>query len=158
MSNKERGLEREPEPKIGEAANALLRRGEPSRRGELVQEVRHKNTMRENMARQRSEKIEREKQEAIARALAAAERERQRQEKENVLKSAAQAHDPPAVSSAPHPSPLMPDSTRKVAQLSARDGVKHNFQEQAEPPPLPTLQWFEDEEPEYERKPGHRLG
>jgi hypothetical protein len=74
LSNKARGIEREPEPKLGEAANALLRRGEPSRRGELVLEIRVRNTMRENMAKQR------EKQEAVARALEAARRVEQEQQ------------------------------------------------------------------------------
>lgn len=131
LSKKERGLEREPEPKIGEAANALLRRGEPSRRGELVQEVRQRNsqrnTMRENMARQRSEKIEREKQEAIARALAAAERERLQQEKENAIFRALAAAERELMRQE-QPSqhqPVVDDAyERKLAELKAREEEK----------------------------------
>lgn len=92
LSNKERGIDREPEPKIGEAANALLRRGEASRRGTLAQEVRRRNTLRENMTRQaerrRSEQIEREKREAVARALEAA---RAAQSRERTLTDIANA-------------------------------------------------------------------
>lgn len=97
MSLKEQGIDREPQPKIGEAANALMKRGQPTRIGERWREVADRNamkenaarvramrreeeaqeqqrrpTMRENMARQRTERIEREKQEAIERALRAA--------------------------------------------------------------------------------------
>ena len=82
----EQGIDREPQPKIGEAANALQRRGEPSRRGELhkqvternadklrqVQEEQQRVTMREHMARQRSERREAEKSADMARALEAA--------------------------------------------------------------------------------------
>jgi hypothetical protein len=75
LSNKAQGLDREPEPKIGEAANALMRRGQPTKLGERVQEIRKRNTMRENMARQRSGKLDREKQEAMRRALEAAARQ-----------------------------------------------------------------------------------
>lgn len=57
LSNQARGLDREPEPKIGPAANAMLRRGEETRIGEQVQEVRKRNSMRENMARQRFQKL-----------------------------------------------------------------------------------------------------
>lgn len=55
-SNEAQGLDREPEPKIGKAANALMKRGDLSRLGEYVQQVRQRNSMRVNMARQRDEK------------------------------------------------------------------------------------------------------
>ena len=100
LSNAAQGIEREPQPKLGEAATALMRRGEPSRAGARWKEVADRNAMRENAARvtkmrgseavspmranmaaqaarkaegRRTEKQEREKQEAIARALHAAQ-------------------------------------------------------------------------------------
>jgi hypothetical protein len=72
LSNKAQGIEREPEPKLGEAATALMRQGKPSRRGDLVQQVRQRNSMRYNMARQRSGALGKQKEDAIARALQAA--------------------------------------------------------------------------------------
>jgi hypothetical protein len=91
----EQGIDREPQPKIGEAANALQRRREPAQLAERCKEVIDRNaakeaaraaetlrqereeeqrrvTMREHMARQRSERLEAEKREAVARALEAA--------------------------------------------------------------------------------------
>ena len=96
----ERGIDREPQPKIGEAANALQRRGEPAQLAERCKEVIDRNaakeaaraaemlrqereeeqrriTMREHMARQQREKQEAEKREAqksadLARALESA--------------------------------------------------------------------------------------
>jgi hypothetical protein len=96
----EQGIDREPQPKIGEAANALQRRGEPAQLAERCKEVIDRNaakeaaraaetlrqereeeqrrvTMREHMARQQIEKQETEKREAqksadIARALESA--------------------------------------------------------------------------------------
>lgn len=99
LSLKAQGIEREPEPKIGPSANAIMRRGEPSRRGGLVLEVRKRNTMRQNMARQRTEKEEREKQEAISRALEAARR----------------------VQKAPEPIPTPSPSPQKTARPPASD-------------------------------------
>ena len=72
LSNKAQGIQREPEPKLGEAATALMRQGKPSRRGDLVQQVRQRNSMRYNMARQRSGALGKQKEDAIARALQAA--------------------------------------------------------------------------------------
>lgn len=73
LSNQAQGIAREPEPKLGEAACAILRRGESSRRGQLVQEVRQRNSMRANMARQRPGKLGQDKEDAINRALQAAQ-------------------------------------------------------------------------------------
>lgn len=72
MSNAAQGIDREPEPKIGPAANAIMRRGDETRRGQLVQEIRLRNTMRQNMARQRFGSLGQQKEDAIARALRAA--------------------------------------------------------------------------------------
>ena len=90
----EQGIEREPQPKLGEAATALMRQGQPTRLGDRWKEIADRNAMRDNanrvmkmraaekpapspmranMARQRAEKIERDKQEAIKRALQAAQ-------------------------------------------------------------------------------------
>lgn len=119
----EQGIDREPQPKIGEAANALMRRGEPARRGELHKEVADRNamkenaahvaklreqedeqrrvTMREHMARQRTERLEAEKREAVARALDAAaqqaardQAEKQRADKERAERQASQPEAP----------------------------------------------------------------
>jgi len=72
LSNQAQGLEREPEPKIGEAANALYRRGETSEKVEKVKEVRQRNSMRENMARQRQGRLGNAKRQDVAKALRAA--------------------------------------------------------------------------------------
>ena len=101
LSNAAQGLDREPQPKMGKAAIALMRRGEPSHMGERLKEVANRNAMRENAARvskardaewssqhspmrqnmakqaeqRHSAKVEAEKQEAVARALEAAARQ-----------------------------------------------------------------------------------
>lgn len=72
LSNAAQGIDREPEPKLGEAATALMRQGQPTRLGDLVKQVRQRNSMRYNMARQRSGALGQQKEDAIARALQAA--------------------------------------------------------------------------------------
>lgn len=57
LSNKARGIELEPEPKIGHQANAMLRRGVVTPFALHTQQVRQRNaSMRENMRRQAEEK------------------------------------------------------------------------------------------------------
>lgn len=69
LSNEARGIDREPQPKLGETATALMRRGEPSRLADRWQQVvkgnaqrgrgpRPPSPMRENMARQAQRKRE----------------------------------------------------------------------------------------------------
>jgi hypothetical protein len=145
----EQGIDREPQPKIGEAANALMRRGEPSRRGELHKEVADRNamkentarvmamreqeeeqrrvTMREHMARQRSERLEAEKREAVTRALDAAaqqaardQAEKERAEKERQDRERADRER--AARPAPPPPPEKSEPARQ------------------QPPPAPTGQ------------------
>lgn len=95
----EQGIEREPQPKLGEAATALMRQGQPTRLGARWKEVADRNAMQANAARvmkqrqaeaspkvsppispmranmaaqaerKRSAKVEAEKQEAMKRAL-----------------------------------------------------------------------------------------
>lgn len=62
----ERGIDREPQPKIGEAANALMKRGQKTRIGERWREVADRNAMKENAARVRAmrEQEDRERAEA----------------------------------------------------------------------------------------------
>lgn len=105
LSNEAQGIEREPQPKLGEAATALMRRGEPSRAGARWKEVADRNAMRENAARvmrqrqaeaagkvstmranmaaqaarKRAPEVEAEKQAALKRALDAAAQQRARE-------------------------------------------------------------------------------
>ena len=51
LSNKAQGIEREPQPKLGEAATALMRRGELSRLADRWKQVAHRNAMQANAAR-----------------------------------------------------------------------------------------------------------
>jgi hypothetical protein len=153
----EQGIDREPQPKIGEAANALMRRGEPSRRGELHKEVADRNamkdntarvmamreqeeeqrrvTMREHMARQRSERLEAEKREAVARALDAAAQQaaRDQAEKERADEGTAR---PGALPSAARPaaSPLRRKNQNPPASNRRRTGS----QKPSHPKPGPT--------------------
>jgi hypothetical protein len=161
----EQGIDREPQPKIGEAANALMRRGEPSRRGELHKEVADRNamkentarvmamreqeeeqrrvTMREHMARQRSERLEAEKREAVTRALDAAAQQaardqaekKERAEKNGQRRNGKTGSAPTA--SAPHAQrhPLRRKSQNPPASNRPRTGS----QKPGHPKPRPTL-------------------
>lgn len=51
LSNAAQGIEREPQPKLGEAATALMRQGQPTRLGERWKEVADRNAMQANAAR-----------------------------------------------------------------------------------------------------------
>jgi hypothetical protein len=109
LSNAAQGIDREPQPKLGSAPTALLRRGQPSHIAERWKEVADRNAMRANanrvmqmrqaeqakpapkvspmranMAaqadRKRSAGAEAEKQEAIKRALDAAAQQKAREQ------------------------------------------------------------------------------
>ncbi len=109
LSNKAQGIEREPQPKLGEAATALMRQGQPTRLGARWKEVADRNAMQANAARvmkmrqaeqakpatkvspmranmaaqadrQRSAKVEAEKQAAMKRALDAAQQQKAREQ------------------------------------------------------------------------------
>lgn len=78
LSNEARGIDREPQPKLGETATALMRRGEPSRLADRWQQVvkgnakpgrspRPASPMRENMARQ-AEQRRKERETRLAQA------------------------------------------------------------------------------------------
>jgi hypothetical protein len=109
LSNQAQGIEREPQPKLGEAATALMRQGQPTRLGARWKEVADRNAMQANAARvmkmrqaedakpapkvspmranmtaqadrKRSVKVEAEKQDAIKRALDAAAQQKAREQ------------------------------------------------------------------------------
>ena len=109
LSNQAQGIEREPQPKLGEAATALMRQGQPTRLGARWKEVADRNAMQANAARvmkmrqaedakpapkvspmranmaaqadrKRSAKVEAEKQDAIKRALDAAAQQKAREQ------------------------------------------------------------------------------
>jgi hypothetical protein len=109
LSNAAQGIEREPQPKLGSAPTALLRRGQPSHIAERWKEVADRNAMQANAARvmkmrqaeqakpapkvspmranmaaqadrKRSAKVEAEKQDAIKRALDAAAQQKAREQ------------------------------------------------------------------------------
>jgi hypothetical protein len=75
LSNEARGIDREPQPKLGETATALMRRGEPSRLADRWQQVvkgnakpgRAPSPMRQNMARQ-AEQRRKERETRLAQA------------------------------------------------------------------------------------------
>lgn len=101
----EQGIDREPQPKLGSAATALMRQGQPTRLGERWKEVADRNAMKANAARvmemrqaeqakpspmranmaaqaarRRAPQVEAEKQEAIKRALEAARQQKAREQ------------------------------------------------------------------------------
>lgn len=144
LSNAAQGLDREPQPKLGKAAVALMRRGEPSSRVHLLKEVQKRNAararknetehaghspMRQNMAKQaehkRSAKVEAEKQEAIKRALDAA---RKQEPAQSAFDAAAKtAAMPPGKSDAP-PKPIPRPSAGFNAPAQAKAGKQEAVQ------------------------------
>jgi len=172
----EQGIDREPQPKIGEAANALMRRGEPSRRGELHKEVADRNamkentarvmamreqeeeqrrvTMREHMARQRSERLEAEKREAVTRALDAAgqqaardQAEKERAEKERQDRERADRER--AARPAPPPPPEKSEPARQQPPPDRKPEAKSP---DARPDPSATREWERQRQAEHRRQ------
>ena len=105
LSNAAQGIEREPQPKLGSAAAALMRQGQPTRLGARWKEVADRNAMQANAARvmkmrqaetagkvspmranmaaqaarKRAPEVEAEKQAALKRALDAAAQQKARE-------------------------------------------------------------------------------
>ena len=176
----EQGIDREPQPKIGEAANALMRRGEPSRRGELHKEVADRNamkentarvmamreqeeeqrrvTMREHMARQRSERLEAEKREAVTRALDAAaqqaardQAEKERAEKERQDRERADRER--AARPAPPPPPEKSEPARQQPPPDTQPDRKPEAKPpEARPDPSATREWERQRQAEHRRQ------
>lgn len=168
----EQGIDREPQPKIGEAANALMRRGEPARRGELHKEVADRNamkentarvTMREHMARQRSERLEAEKREAVAHALEAAaqqaardQAEKERAEKERAEKER-QDRERADRERAARPAPPAPPEKSEPARQQPPPDTQPDRKPEAKPPearpdPSATREWERQRQAEHRRQ------